>query len=471
MSQDQSNEQYLTTIGFEQSTKASWYGKNGWQRVDNDLVNDIRRNDRLESRREHDFRFDMVLLEAKEINFNGRTHLNVQRSHFLWLLERASISISSVGTLFHRDGWHSLTVDNSPHVPKKPPTSLYISMQTPSLEAESPTMGPLSLLLGISAQTNSALCIIITSNLKEANNNIAGALQSNYLLIRTCPLHVLNIFCGELDRFNEAYWVNRHRSFQSCEKKMDIFCYARHKVYTDPRHSAFSSVHAFNMVRRGLVNLDYALDFELSALRFTRDTMAAYQDMQYMPQFSQTESKVIQEKNNDLQTVARLRQSRRQGVEKRAALYVEILNSFTAQNDTRLNLDIAENTRKDSISLRNIAIVTVVFLPITVVSTISGSNALDFEKQKIRGGVSVWKYWWAFLLVAIVLTIAVSGQLFYQEIQGIFAPPRRPRPNDTEQGSDNNDDDNNNSEQGRTLIRGALGPIERRSYRAEEMSY
>ncbi|KAI0844892.1 hypothetical protein F5Y00DRAFT_185450 [Daldinia vernicosa] len=90
----------------------------------------------------------------------------------------------------------------------------------------------------------------------------------------------------------------------------------------------------------------------------------------------------------------------------------------------------------------NIAVATMGFLPITVVAvssqppcvypsvhvsdhdpdynarpqTISGSNALDFVKQEIGGGVSAWRHWWVFLLVAIVLTVAVSGYLLYQEI-------------------------------------------------------
>ncbi|KAI1463565.1 uncharacterized protein F4812DRAFT_463662 [Daldinia caldariorum] len=376
MSQDQAYVPYLPTISFGKTTKAVLYEQSRWLWVNNQLVDDMK----------------------------------IQQPHFLWLLERANIPAAVVGDLFHKNRRHFFGVDDFGGAPGEDPTSMYICMRTPSSRSESAIPTTFSLLLGISMQTNSATCIIITSDIDKANI-IIGALQRDYHLISAYPLYALKIFCEELSR----------------------------TIYSNRAHDVFEAIHSFNRVRQGLVTIEYDLKFEVDVLRFTQDTIAKYQDMQHMPQCPGASWRAMRGRITNLKDAARFRLWRLEGVEKSTTHNVEILNSYNSRNNSKLHLNIAETTRDDSISLRRIAVVTMVFLPITVVATISGSNAIDFAKREIGGGVTAWKYWWVFLLVAITLTLAVSGHFLYQEISRVYQGlvGREPIDIELEQGSDN----------------------------------
>ncbi|KAI1804653.1 hypothetical protein F4811DRAFT_552696 [Daldinia bambusicola] len=411
---------------FEETTKAVLYEQSRWLWVNNQLIGDIK--SQINSRRAGDFHVDMVALEASDMDVDGRTHLKIQQAHFLWLLERANIPAAVVGDLFHRDGRHFFGVNDFHGAPGEDPTS------ASSASASAISM-PFSLLLGISMQTNSATCIIITSDMDKANT-IIGALQRDYHLISSYPLYVLTIFCEELSRINEMCWDAHHRSFQKLGRDMHDFCQNKHTIYSNRAHDVFKAIHNLNRVRQGLVTIEYDLKFEVDVLRFTQDTIAKYEYMQYMPQCPGASWRAMRGKLMNLKDAAKLRLWRLEGVEKSTTHNVEILNSYNTRNNSRLHLDIAETTRDDSISLRRIAVVTMVFLPITVVATISGSNAIDFAKREIGGGVTAWKYWWVFLLVAITLTLAVSGHLLYQDISRTIQGLMRRKLVDAEQGND-----------------------------------
>ncbi|OTB12527.1 hypothetical protein K445DRAFT_320969, partial [Daldinia sp. EC12] len=443
MSQDQHEEPCLATISFDQSKKALLYRQSRWLRVDNQLVDEMK--NQTSSGKARSLHVDIVTLEAGNTDIDGHAHLKIRQTHFLWLLERANIPAASIGNLFHRAGRYFFSGKDFRDVPGEHPTSSYACMQIPS-PASSPThTRPFSLLLGISMQTNSAVCIVITGNIAEATT-ITESLQRGYDLISACPLHALTIFCEELSRLNEVHLEARHRSFGLIEDFMHDFCKKQHHAYTNNPDMVFTAFHGLNIVRRGLFNLEYDLELELEVLRFTQKTVREYQDMLYMPQCSRALWGITHKMITNLQDAARFRQKKLQGIEKLAGLDVEILQSLSCRNDAKLHLNIAENSRNDSISLRKIAVVTVVFLPITVVATISGSNTFDFAKEEIGRGVSAWKHWWVFLLVATILTFVVSGNFLCQGISQVLQALKRLKPVDTEQGKSEN-------EEGRAVIR------------------
>jgi Mg2+ and Co2+ transporter CorA len=88
------------------------------------------------------------------------------------------------------------------------------------------------------------------------------------------------------------------------------------------------------------------------------------------------------------------------------------LISLAAQKDSQINKRIAEeskniasDTRKDSESMKTIAVLTMAFLPGTFVSAVLSMNFFD----STSGEFVVHSKWWIFPTVTIPLTLAVVG--------------------------------------------------------------
>jgi len=91
------------------------------------------------------------------------------------------------------------------------------------------------------------------------------------------------------------------------------------------------------------------------------------------------------------------------------------LISLAAQKDSQINKRIAEEskniaseTRRDSESMKTIAVLTMVFLPGTFVSAVLGMNVFD----STTGNFVVDPKWWLFPAITIPLTLLVIGCWF-----------------------------------------------------------
>ncbi|KAI2469141.1 hypothetical protein F4781DRAFT_431660 [Annulohypoxylon bovei var. microspora] len=406
---------------FNETTDSRWYDQGIWELInDGAFVNRLNRYARPEANEAHQFRLDLVMLDSR-----GNNGLSITKDHFQSLLQKFEIPESSVESLFHRDGRFTHSVEPSGAEPysEGTPDSLLITMQTPSLEFNNDNtnlpLDSIAVLLQISAQRSYATCIIITEGHIEdkdlarpfkIGDGIASALHRNYDLIRSCPFQIMNIIFGQLDSLNERYWNAREHAFFKLRTNMEGFCTNTKALYDDDGMAIFSFIHSMNILRRKLIPLDYALEFELSALHYIQVPMETYQKMQKdgnRTQFPRRVLETFNQKVRYLETAAKLRQKRREGLEEWARLNVDILRSSNAQHDTKLTLD-------DSIAVKTISFVTLIFLPVSVVATISGSNAFDVENRNIGNGVKVWNNWWILLIIAVCLTgVVVTGGLLY----------------------------------------------------------
>ena len=76
------------------------------------------------------------------------------------------------------------------------------------------------------------------------------------------------------------------------------------------------------------------------------------------------------------------------------------------QRDSRTNLQIADETKKDSSAMKTLALITIVFLPLTAVAALFSMGAFIFadsaDGRQVKASPHFWIYW------AIVIPLTVS---------------------------------------------------------------
>ena len=91
------------------------------------------------------------------------------------------------------------------------------------------------------------------------------------------------------------------------------------------------------------------------------------------------------------------------GAKSRKDTAMNLVYNIVSQKEAETNMGIAQDTRKDSHSMKAIAALTMVFLPASAVSSFFGMAFFDGQ-----GGIlTTTDEWWIFLAVTIPLTVAV----------------------------------------------------------------
>lgn len=82
----------------------------------------------------------------------------------------------------------------------------------------------------------------------------------------------------------------------------------------------------------------------------------------------------------------------------------------TLPNDTLTGLRIARDTQRDSVSMKTISSLTMVFLPATFVATFFSMGFFQFHQDsKNHVNISVAPEWWLYLAVTLPFTVVVLG--------------------------------------------------------------
>ncbi|KAI1385211.1 uncharacterized protein F4822DRAFT_337445 [Hypoxylon trugodes] len=441
--------------------KAYWY-RQDWGTFDliqgQNLVNRFTERQRGRISEAHHGQLDMILLEAE-----GHKFVGMNRKRFQQLLETFKVPISSVQglvrSLFDEGGRPTHSVHHSPDGRQ---LVSCISMNAPKLEddfeASSP-MGSFSVFLRVSANGNPATCIILARNLcakkdTKTNNqssrktcpftrlktlfngnkpNVPGymrtessdptssdytehttmadeirqALQHDHQLINSNPLYILSTLCGLLDRVNENYFQSRLARFHPLRNTMDGFCRGQKDLFKDDGAAVFMAIHKFQVMQRKLGALKGAIKYEVSALGFVESVWEKHRRLQASVDGSQVSAlpldtifQEVQYQIQDLKGEAASRESSRQELEEWVKLNIEILRDGNQRHHLRL-------VSQDSIAVTIIAFATLIFLPISLLASISGSNAFAVDMQDISDGIKVWKHWWLLPAVSGGLTILV----------------------------------------------------------------
>jgi protein-S-isoprenylcysteine O-methyltransferase Ste14 len=77
------------------------------------------------------------------------------------------------------------------------------------------------------------------------------------------------------------------------------------------------------------------------------------------------------------------------------------------QLDAKTNVDIATATKDDGVAMKTIAVVTMLFLPATFVSSLLGTNFFNFNPDQHGGHMTYSHDLWIYFVVSVVLTLGL----------------------------------------------------------------
>ncbi|KAI1621869.1 hypothetical protein EDD37DRAFT_498193 [Exophiala viscosa] len=107
-------------------------------------------------------------------------------------------------------------------------------------------------------------------------------------------------------------------------------------------------------------------------------------------------SAVLQVVKYQMTTCRRL-QTELELLHERIQVQVDVMRGFIAQRDAQANISLAITAQQDSGAVRTIAVVTLFFLPATLISAIFSSGVI----------ISAPELWWVFMLAIVLSTLVV----------------------------------------------------------------
>ncbi|KAB8256651.1 hypothetical protein BDV32DRAFT_153049 [Aspergillus pseudonomiae] len=93
----------------------------------------------------------------------------------------------------------------------------------------------------------------------------------------------------------------------------------------------------------------------------------------------------------------------------RMELQLDVLYSFVAQSDNRLNARLAASTGRDSTSMKILAFITTIFLPGTFIATLFSMDMFDWKSAPSDGSRAVSSQFWIYWATAVPLTAITLG--------------------------------------------------------------
>ena len=152
-----------------------------------------------------------------------------------------------------------------------------------------------------------------------------------------------------------------------------------------------------------LIMFERTLEFQVELSDFLNSQHGRFGEMLPTEASSDPVSNSLQ--LSKLQARQRLLQIR--GLGKRISVQVAIVAGALTANDANTTIRIAEDTRRDSNSMKVIAALTMIFLPLTSVATIISMGSFNFDGKADQLRVS--PSWRLYPAVTVPLTVTIFG--------------------------------------------------------------
>ncbi|KAI0145195.1 hypothetical protein GGR57DRAFT_481064 [Xylariaceae sp. FL1272] len=345
----------------------------------------------------------------------------------------------------------SLTRETQPNIgyhrfiKTKPKTEgaseLVFAVQSPSLRDEDHS---LAMKISLTGTAMSTICIVSVPSKEDGQwlvERIKELNESENLTTR--PFYLLNVLCEKLGFDNEKIISDVFRVFQEHDRKMENICAKRsintatgctrprkRRITTDGQATTddqqlptderivneteehLKAIIELNKTNIKLLTLSYTIDFQLSALEFTRRAVARYDALHeaFNPHRSSLRMSEVGAQNffdatECLTSRTRLAQAMRASALQRAEHWVSLLRASNSQRDMELSKETSKFSRRISLQARNITILGSLFIPPSFVATIFGTNVLTFNRR--TGNIAFPKQGWILAASAGGLTVIV----------------------------------------------------------------
>ncbi|RYP73524.1 hypothetical protein DL771_003563 [Monosporascus sp. 5C6A] len=151
----------------------------------------------------------------------------------------------------------------------------------------------------------------------------------------------------------------------------------------DKRYAAHSkAIHDFSLLHLGLEDLVSTTEFEKNSLNFAISVIDEYRKMRAklrQPKPSAEQLEKSRRLAQGLSAASQSRKARCSRIAHQAKTYVGLIEAYNSKENSLLGLQINVASIEQNLSLKTISILTLVFLPLGLVTTLFGSNVFDAE--------------------------------------------------------------------------------------------
>jgi hypothetical protein len=172
-------------------------------------------------------------------------------------------------------------------------------------------------------------------------------------------------------------------------------------------------IQDLHTVNTHLIWLDCVTNFELELNKFGHYLVGLCEDLRRTrgePRLAISDRTTLEDESRYHFNECNFKRYQCTGLQRRAKTQINLIYSETSQRDSRVNLSVAEDSRQissaallDSRAMRTIAVVTLLFLPPSLIASVYDAGIIDVGPKSIH----VSKFWWTYFTSSVGLTSLV----------------------------------------------------------------
>lgn len=247
-------------------------------------------------------------------------------------------------------------------------------------------------------------------------NSLPKRLQGHRRLLRTNPLAFLGILMEEYGRTCERDRARNDRDVVTIEGRTGMTSLPIATFYSQVAKDYELLIEALHSCNTNLIFLDNMTNFEVAVVRFIKETLIRFQmirERRLLEKIPADVDDTLIQNIEYLLNAAEMRRYQAQSLHRRTQTQINVLYSMISQRDSKVNISVAEDSKRiaaaakrDSLAMKTVSMLTLVFLPGTFVAAIFSAGIFHFERAATN---LVSDLWWVYFVVSGLLTIVTVG--------------------------------------------------------------
>ncbi|MCJ1260167.1 hypothetical protein MMC22_000026 [Lobaria immixta] len=264
-------------------------------------------------------------------------------------------------------------------------------------------------------------------------NSLPQRSQGHRRLLRTSPLAFLGILMEEYGRTCERDRARNDRDVVTIEGRTGMTSLQIATFYSQVAKDYELLIKALHSCNTNLIFLENITNFEVAVVRFIKETLIRFQmirERRLLEKIPADVDDTLIQNIEDLLNAAEMRRYQAQSLHRRTQTQINVVSRFRSgsamtltmmlqlysmisQRDSKVNISVAEDSKRiaaaakrDSLAMKTVSMLTLVFLPGTFVAAIFSAGIFHFERAATN---LVSDLWWVYFVVSGLLTIVTVG--------------------------------------------------------------
>ncbi|KAH8791050.1 hypothetical protein BGZ57DRAFT_875105 [Hyaloscypha finlandica] len=288
------------------------------------------------------------------------------------------------------------------------PSSLAILIRTP--------YGPyhdFTVVLRIDISRGTVVCLLFCKFEKDLNrlwNKLR--LPSRCKELRRSPLSFLALLFEDYGSSTEVWRDKLDQEVVRLERRTGMTSLHISPTVMKIHHEYELFTRDLHSCHTDLIFLGDMLSFEMEFGTFCTRLLDTFEGLRKQngmdPYHSVADKDGSQQNLSYWMNISRFRYNQTQALKMRIQSQINVMYSLISQRDSRINLRIAEAVQQDSRTMKTIALLTLIFLPGTLVASIFSTGVIDLRANGDGIDAKVVAHrWWMFAVTTFLLTLIV----------------------------------------------------------------